>query len=141
MKTKKLILITVLIVVASLMLMAFDLLQSPPFETIEEFLLWLAFGGGAAALVGFVLTLFVYQFAFWHKLPYWAQITIPIVVAALVGAAAQAVLELKLYTDLPPAATAIFLALVNWLTTQIAQESRVARYVAARASNRPMKKS
>lgn len=137
---KKLILLTLLIVAVALMLIAADLLQGPPFETIEEFLLWLSFGGGAAVLVGVILTLFVYQFAFWHSLPYWAQIIIPIVAAALVGAAAQTLLELKLYTELPPAATAIFLAFINWLTMQVTQESRVARFMAARASNRPAKK-
>lgn len=117
----------------ALSLMAFAFQGEPPFESIEALLIWLAFGGGSVALVGVVFTLFVFQLPTWHSLPYWLQITIPIIVAAIVGAGARVLLDLELYTSIPPAVGAVILALINWLAAQAAATSRLAQTATSRA--------
>src|SRR3972149_5836270 len=54
----------------------------------------------------------------WHTLPRWTKVLFPILMSGILGMAAQAALSFELLTGVPPAAQAILLWLVNWISSQ-----------------------
>jgi hypothetical protein len=93
--------------------------QVGDFGSLEEVLLWIIQGGGAAALVALFMAFILEVFPAWHNLPYWLKVSVPIVLAALVGAFAETILDLDLLAWIPDYVRAILLMIINWLVGQM----------------------
>ena len=110
---------TILLVLAwsSLWLLAFRFLQEQ-FDSLDAVLVWIVLGGGASALTGAVMAYLLENWPSWHTLPRWTKVLFPILMSGILGMAAQAALSFELLTGVPPAAQAILLWLVNWISSQ-----------------------
>lgn len=101
---------------SALFLVAARLLQE--FSDLEGVLVWVAVGGGAAILAGYVLAYLLENFAWWHDLPTWFKRLVPLALAAVFGFGAQGILELEFLTRIPPAIQGLILTMINWLFSQ-----------------------
>jgi len=90
------------------------------FGTLVEVLTWLTTRGGAMVLAGYVVAYFFENMSWWHGLPRWVKIVVPILLAGIFSIAATSILALGLVNEVPPQYQALLLALINWLFGQIA---------------------
>jgi ABC-type uncharacterized transport system YnjBCD permease subunit len=93
----------------------------PEFSTLAELLLWIASGGGAAILVGRVVSLWLENMTWWHPLPQLVKKVVPAVLAVIFAILAESALTVDLGSILGPYAPLVgtlLLALWNWLATQ-----------------------
>jgi len=101
---------------SALFLIAAESLQE--FGSLNDVLVWVVVGGGAAILSGYVLAYLLENFAWWHNLPSWVKRLVPLALAGVFGFVAQAVLDLQLLSGVPPGVQALILTLINWLFNQ-----------------------
>lgn len=103
----------------------------PEFTSVAELLMWIASGGGAAIIVGRVVSLLLEDTSWWHKLSPFVKRWSIRVVAVLFGILAEALLEVDLSPILgayAPLFGTLILALWNWLASQ----SQYARIMGSR---------
>lgn len=97
--------------------------EIPDFGSIEEIFVWIATGGGATILVGYVMAYILENWPKWHELPRFVKTMFPIVLAALVGILAKGVLVGGLLEYIPPGIQVLILMMINWLFGQLAYRS------------------
>jgi hypothetical protein len=102
-------------VLLSLTLVAF---QVEEFTSVEQFLVWVATGGGSMVLAGAVIALLLENWPAWHNFPKWVKIITPIVLAGIFGTLASAALALELPAMIPPVLATLILVMLNWLGSQ-----------------------
>jgi hypothetical protein len=88
------------------------------FGSLEEVLVWVAVGGGAMVLFGYVEAYLLENWPFWHSLPGWVKKLFPLAFAGVLGFAASAALEFGLPGAVSPTLEAIILMAINWLFSQ-----------------------
>lgn len=103
------------------------------FGSLEEVLIWVAVGGGAMALWGYIQAYLLENVPAWHGLPHWVKVLVPIVIAGVFGIAAEGLLALDLLAYVPPAVKAVLLAAINWIFSQRAYKGIKASAYAASA--------
>lgn len=116
--------------------MFLELLQIPEFASLLELLQWLAFGGGAVIVVGMFVTRFLENLAFWHNLPHYVKVFVPIALVAIVSAFAEYAIVADLLAFIPDWVETLFLTLLGWLTTQKVLEGLNSRGYASSAKAR-----
>lgn len=112
-------LILLTMILASPLLLAFMLLQES-FGTLEAVLVWIATGGGATILGGYVMAYLLENWPAWHTLPRWVKVLFPLAVSGLLGFLAQGAIALDALAQIPEGIKITVLALVNWIFSQIA---------------------
>lgn len=88
------------------------------FQTLVEVVTWIAAGGGAMVVAGYVVAYFLANLPFFQNLPRWVKLITPIVLAGLLAVGAQSVLTLGLLDMVPPQVQALLLLLIGWLASQ-----------------------
>jgi len=91
----------------------------PEFSSLQQFLLWIATGGGAMVLAGLVVAYLLENLAFWHNLPRVVKLLAPIVIQGIIGVVAQSAITLDLLSYIPPQFQAVLLMMIGWLFSQI----------------------
>ena len=90
----------------------------PDWMNFGAVLAWLV-AGGSVFVVNYALSLLAENFEFWHKLPSWLKMLIPIVVAILIAFGAQ---QLLLYPGIveiiQPYWSLIVMIVLAWLGSQ-----------------------
>jgi len=110
-----------LLIISSIFLIAARFLQDEPpapFDTISALLLWIFAGGGAMWFTGKVMALILENWTAYHNFPALVKKLFPIVLAGVIGLAAQALYVSDLLTMLPPAASAAILWAINYYFSQ-----------------------
>ncbi len=92
--------------------------QTAGFGSIEELLIWIAAGGGSVFLAGAVISLLLENWKAWHNFPRWVKVTIPVILAGVIGTFAQSLLALEAPALIPPAYASLILVMLNWLSGQ-----------------------
>lgn len=103
------------LVLTSLFLVAF---QTGDFGSIEDFLIWIAVGGGSMVLAGAVVALLLENWKAWHTFPRWVKLIVPIVLAGVFGIGAQLLLALEVPALIPATYSSIVLIMLNWIAGQ-----------------------
>ncbi len=101
---------------SSLFLMAARALQE--FGDLEAVLVWVAVGGGAMALVGYLMAYLLENVPAWGNLPRLVKVLFPIAIASLLGFLANSILALDLVAEIPASYQAFLLAAINWVFSQ-----------------------
>ena len=88
------------------------------FGSIEEFLIWIAVGGGSVFLAGAAVSLLLENWKAWHNFPRWVKVIVPVILAGIIGTLAQSLLALEVPALIPPAYGSLILVMLNWLSGQ-----------------------
>jgi len=71
----------------------YPLQEAVDYTDLASVLLWIAVGGGGAALVSMAFTYIAENCPTWHTLPYAVKFFVPMAVSIVLGVAAQAALQ------------------------------------------------
>ena len=108
-------LLTFFLLLSTFFILAF---QVGEFGTVEEYLIWIAVGGGSVVLAGAVVCLLLENWKVWHNFPRWVKVIIPVILAGVIGTFAQTLLALEAPALIPPAYASLILVMLNWLSGQ-----------------------
>ncbi|NOR90903.1 MAG: hypothetical protein GQ524_11700 [Anaerolineales bacterium] len=89
------------------------------FENINELLLWVVSGGGAAILAGLVVAYGLENITAWHTLKPIYKKWIVLVLQAGFAFGAIVLLDLGALSGLPVWASGLILTMVGWLASQV----------------------
>ena len=99
--------------------MLFHFLAQLDPTNLNEVLLWVVGGVGAAYLVGRVVSLLLENLAFWHNLPAQLKLVLTMVFSVAISAGAQVLLTNTLLIEqLSPWFTLAMQAILAWLGSQ-----------------------
>jgi fructose-specific phosphotransferase system IIC component len=90
------------------------------YSSLLEFFQWIFQGGGAMILAGFVVAYLLENLGWWHDLPHWVKLVVPIILAGVFGVLAESLVVVGLLDQIPPVVQSIVLMLINWLFSQLA---------------------
>lgn len=90
------------------------------FEDLNQFLLWIIQGGGAAILAGYVVAYGLENIPAWHQLKPVFKKWIVLAIQGLFAFGATVLLDLGVLSTLPVWASTFILTMIGWLFSQIA---------------------
>ena len=83
------------------------------FLSINDILIWIVLGGGAAIIFGLLSARFLENLVFWHNLPKWVKKIVPVIGAGLIGILAQSLIAVDIGQYIPEWVAAMIIAAVN----------------------------
>ena len=83
------------------------------FLSMNDILVWIVLGGGAAIIFGLLSARFLENLVFWHNLPKWVKRIVPVIGAGLIGILAQSLIAVNIGQYIPEWVAAMIIAAVN----------------------------